>query len=211
MTPSTRDNSVHIPNRNGPVAGILLAAGASTRMGSNKLLFELGGQSVLRGAAQRAVVAGLAPVNVVLGHQAEPARQELDGLDCRVVLNRDYELGITASLTAGLAALAPEVSAVVVMLADMPLVTASMISELIARYRATTAPLVVSSYDGVHAPPILYDRGLFAELRSMTGDSGCGRQVVKRHRSEAEELRWPSAALADIDVPADYARMRLQD
>lgn len=194
--------------RTAPVAGILLAAGTSSRMGSNKLLSELHGQSVLRGAALRAVAAGLAPLHVVLGHQAEEARTELDDIDCRVVLNREFEHGITTSLIAGLSALAPDVPAAVVLLADMPLVTAGMIADLVARYRVTGAPLVVSDYDGVHAPPMLYDRSLFAELRSMTGESGCGRQVVKRHRSEAEVLQWPSAALADIDVPADLARMR---
>jgi len=175
-------------------------------MGSNKLVLALAGESVLRGAAQRAVAAGLIPLHVVLGHEAE--RHELDGIDCRVVLNRDYEQGITTSLVAALTALAPDVSAAVVMLADMPLVTASMLAALVARYRATTVPLVISDYDGVSAPPMLYDRSLFAELRSMTGDSGCGRQVVTRHRSEAEVLHWPSAALADIDVPEDYARMQ---
>ena len=83
-----------------------------------------------------------------------------------------------------------------------------MIASLVARYRAAPAPLVISDYEGVNAPPVLYDRSLFGELRSLTGDSGCGRQVVARHRSEAEVLQWPASALADIDDPEDFARMR---
>jgi molybdenum cofactor cytidylyltransferase len=190
-----------------PVAGILLAAGTSSRMGCNKLLFELAGESVLRGAAQRALAGGLKPLLVVLGHQCERASQELDGLGCQVVINPDYDQGITSSLKAGVAALPPGTAAAAVMLADMPLVSAEMIAGLVARYRATGAPLVVSDYEGVHAPPMLYDRALFAELLAMTG-GGCGRQVVKRHRAEAQVLSWPAAALADLDVPEDYARMR---
>jgi molybdenum cofactor cytidylyltransferase len=193
--------------RVGPVAGILLAAGTSSRMGCNKLLFELGGESVLRGAARRALAGGLDPLLVVLGHQCERASQELDGLGCRVVINPDYDQGIISSLKAGVAALPPGPAAAAVMLADMPLVSAAMISDLVARYRATGAPLVVSDYEGVHAPPMLYDRALFGELLAMTG-GGCGRQVVKRHRAEAQVLSWPAAALADLDVPEDYARMR---
>jgi molybdenum cofactor cytidylyltransferase len=193
--------------RSGPVAGLLLAAGTSSRMGANKLLFEVGGRSLLRSAALRAVEAGLAPLYVVLSHEAGQARRELDDIGCEIVLNRDYELGITASLTTGVSALASHVPAVVVMLADMPCVDAPMIASLVARYRSTPAPLVISDYEGVNAPPVLYDRSLFAELRSLTGDSGCGRQVVARHRSEAEVLRWPAAALADIDVPEDFARV----
>ena len=194
-------------DRSGPVAGILLAAGTSSRMGRNKMLFELEGESVLRGAARRALAGGLSPLLVVLGHQAERAEQELAGLPCRVVINAQYEQGINSSLKTGVAALPAEAAAAMVMLADMPFVTPEMIAALIARYRATEAPLVISDYEGVNAPPMLYDRSLFDELLAMTGE-GCGRQVVKRHRNEAEVLPWPAAALADIDVPEDYARVR---
>jgi molybdenum cofactor cytidylyltransferase len=96
-----------------------------------------------------------------------------------------------------------------VMLADMPFVTPGMIAGLIGRYRATEAPLVISDYEGVNAPPMLYDRCLFGELLEMTGE-GCGRQVVRRHRDEAEVLSWPAAALADLDVPEDYERIRTE-
>ncbi len=192
--------------RSGPVAGILLAAGTSSRMGSNKLLFELDGESVLRGAARRALAGGLSPLLVVLGHQAERNRQELDGLPCQVVLNPLFEQGINSSLKAGVAALPAGVAGAMVMLADMPFVTAEMIAEMIARFRSTTAPLVISDYEGVNAPPMLYDRTLFEELQAMTGE-GCGRQVVKRHRHEAEVLPWPASALADLDVPEDYERV----
>lgn len=198
-----------LSERTGAVAGVLLAAGLSSRMGSNKMLFELEGESVLRGAARRALAGGLAPLVVVLGHQAETARRELDGLPCQVVINPDYELGINTSLKTGIAAVAdlPEKpQAALVMLADMPFVTAEMIAALIARYRSSTAPLVISDYEGVNAPPMLYDRSLFQELGEMKGE-GCGRQVVKRHRSEAEVLPWPVTALADIDVPDDYLRV----
>ena len=194
-------------DRSGPAAGILLAAGTSSRMGSNKLLFDLEGESVLRRAARRALAGGLSPLVVVLGHEADRAVRELDGLSCLTVVNSRYEQGITSSLQTGLSALPPGSGAAVVMLADMPYVTAEMIAGLVARYRGSEAPLVVSDYEGVHAPPMLYDRALFGELQEMAEGSGCGRQVVKRHRHEAEVLHWPATALADLDVPADYERM----
>jgi molybdenum cofactor cytidylyltransferase len=196
-------------DRTGPVAGILLAAGTSSRMGSNKLLFELEGEGVLRRAARQALAGGLSPLLVVLGHEAERARPELEGLACQVVINPDYEKGINSSLKAGVAALPAEAYAAMVMLADMPFVTPEMIAALIARYRASEAPLVISDYEGVNAPPMLYDRSLFGELLVMTGE-GCGRQVVKRHREEAEVLSWPAAALSDLDVPEDYERIRTE-
>ncbi|HEY7216628.1 MAG TPA: nucleotidyltransferase family protein [Thermoanaerobaculia bacterium] len=192
--------------RSGPIAGILLAAGTSSRMGSNKLLFQVQGESLLRRVARRALAGGLHPLLVVLGHEAARTARELDGLACQTVVNPGYEQGITSSLQAGLSALPAAARATVVMLADMPFVTSEMIAGLVARYRASEAPLVISDYAGVHAPPMLYDRALFGELQAMAEGSGCGRQVVKAHRHEAGVLSWPAAALADLDVPEDYAR-----
>jgi molybdenum cofactor cytidylyltransferase len=193
-------------DRSGAVAGILLAAGTSSRMGSNKLLFELEGDSILRGAARRALAAGVSPLLVVLGHEAEKAKQELADLPCQVVINPDYEQGINSSLKAGVSAVPAEVQAALVMLADMPFVTPEMLAGLIARFRSSDAPLVISDYEGVNAPPMLYDRSLFGELLVMMGE-GCGRQVVKRHRNEAEVLSWPASALTDLDVPDDYMKV----
>lgn len=189
------------------IAGIQLAAGTSSRMGSNKLLLTVDGESLVRRAARRALAGGLAPLMVVLGHQAGRVAEELRGLPCETVLNPDFASGITSSLAAGVAALPATARAAVVLLSDMPHVTAEMIATLVGRYRASAAPLVVSDYAGVDAPPMLYDRALFAELAAMAGGS-CGKQVVKRHRGEAEVVHWPAVALADLDLPADYARLQ---
>lgn len=191
------------------VAGVLLAGGPSSRMGKNKLLLEIDGETLVRGAVERAIAAGLDPVIVVLGHEAERIEEELVGLGpaCRTVVNANYARGINTSLRTGIAALPATIDAVVVMLADMPFVTSEMIASLVSRYRTSgRPPLVISDYDGVNAPPMLYDRALFPELQTMEGE-GCGRVVVRRHRSEAEVLLWPTTALADLDVPADYERL----
>jgi molybdenum cofactor cytidylyltransferase len=189
------------------VAGVVLAAGASTRMGRNKLLLKLEGMTLVRRAAVRAVEAGLTPVIVVLGHDAVQTRAELDGLSVIVEVSGGYQEGTAASLRTGIGALAPHVGAVVVMLADMPLVTPEMLATLVERYRKGTAPLVVSNYDGVAAPPVLYDRCLFSELLASTGDRA-GREIVHRHRAAAEIVHWPASALRDLDLPADYEQLR---
>src|ERR1700709_1073488 len=89
---STNGRRPYIPgHREGPVAGILLAAGTSSRMGSNKMLFELEGESVLRRAARQALAAGLSPLVVVLGHEADKAKREIEGLPCQWTLNPLYE------------------------------------------------------------------------------------------------------------------------
>ncbi len=193
--------------RSGAVAGIVLAAGSSIRMGQNKLFFTLDGETLLRRVVRRALGAGLDPVVVVVGHEADRARAELSGLPCTAVENADYALGINRSLRTGISHVPETARAAVVMLADMPFVTSHMLGELVGRYRESTAPLVISAYGDVNAPPMLYDRALFPELRQMTGE-GCGRQVVRRHRHEAVAVSWPEARLQDIDVPEDYERIR---
>ena len=195
--------------RGGAVAGVVLAAGSSTRMGRNKLFFDLGGETLLRRVVRRAIDAGLDPVIVVVGHEAERARAELLGLPCTPVDNPDHALGINRSLRTGISRVPETARAAVVMLADMPFVTSRMVAGLVARYRDSAAPLVISAYGDVNAPPMLYDRALFPDLRQMQGE-GCGRQVVRRHRDEAVALSWPEAALQDIDVPEDYERIKAE-
>jgi molybdenum cofactor cytidylyltransferase len=172
-------------------------------MGRNKLLLPLGGTTVLRRAIGTAVEAGLSPIHVVLGHESERIREEISGLPCTPVLNQDYALGMNTSVRTGFRALTDEAAAGIVLLGDMPFVLPAMIEEMVARFRKGSVSLVVSTYEGVVAPPILYGRSLFPELRALAGD-GCGRQVVKRHRAEAVEVGWPASALADLDVPADF-------
>jgi molybdenum cofactor cytidylyltransferase len=176
-------------------------------MGQNKLLLRVDGEALVARAARRAAAAGLDPVLVVLGHEADRVGQELDGVVCRRVLNPDHGTGQASSFRAGVGAVPAEAPAAVVLLADMPHVTVEMIAALVARYRQTGAALVVSEYGGVHAPPTLYDRSLFDEIRGMSGD-GCGRQVVRRHRGEAEVVPWPAERLADLDEPKDLEQLR---
>jgi len=185
------------------IAGILLGAGMSSRMGQNKMLLAVAGESVLRGGARRALAGGVSPLIVVLGAEADRAAAELEGLPCTIVQNRQYASGMTSSIHAGLAALPAATDAAIILLADMPLVTADMIREMMQRYHETGAPLVISRYGGVIAPPTLFDRSLFIELLSSDG----GRQVVQRHQVAAQVLDWPAATLVDLDTPEDYARL----
>jgi CTP:molybdopterin cytidylyltransferase MocA len=82
-----------------------------------------------------------------------------------------------------------------------------MIANLVGRYAGSRAPLVVSDYGGVQAPPTLYDRSLFGELSEAEGE-GCGKRVAARHSAEAAAVAFPAEALADLDSPEDYERVR---
>ncbi|HEX4575633.1 MAG TPA: nucleotidyltransferase family protein [Gemmatimonadales bacterium] len=185
-------------------AGVILAAGASRRMGRNKMLLELEGEPLVRRAARRALAAGLAPVVIVLGHDADRARAALLDLPLEFALNPAFTGPTSASLHQGLDRLGPEVGAVVVTLGDMVLVTADMLVDLVTAARTSAAPLVVSRYGEVTAPPLLFRRALFGELRAWTGE-GCGKAVVQAHRHEAAYVERSPELLADVDTPDDFA------
>ena len=186
------------------VAGVILAAGASSRMRKNKMLLELEGESLVRRAVRRALSAGLSPVVVVIGHEPERMRVELQDLPVVLAVNPDFTGPTSGSLHRGLNALGEDVGAAVVMLGDMVRVTQETLTMLVAAARGTDAPLVVSRYGDVTAPPLLFRRALFPELLAWTGE-GCGKTVVKAHSHEAMYVDRPVALLADVDTPEDFA------
>lgn len=187
------------------MAGLILAAGSSARLGTDKRLVELGGEPLLRRAARRALAAGLSPVIAVLGPEGDPAAEALDGLPLVRVSNPRPAEGMPSSLRAGLAAVPDDCAGVVVLLPDMPLVTVSMLSELVSRFGAGRAPLVITLYGTTPAPPTLYARALFPALAAAAEG---GREVVRAHRHEAVVVRQPAELLVDVDLPEDLERLR---
>ena len=191
--------------RAGRIAGVVLAAGTSSRLGANKLLLRLDAEPLVRRAARQAVEAGLSPVIVVLGHEAERVASALGGLAVETVMNPAYRAGRHGSMQTGIEHVPGDCAAAVVLLGDMPLVTAAMIAGLAERFRRSAEPLVLSLYGEVQAPPTLYARSLFPAI--ARAGAGGGREIVLAHRSEAAEIRWPVALLADVDRPEDAARL----
>lgn len=188
------------------VAAVILAAGASNRMGRNKMLLDVDGVPMVRRAALVAIEAGASPVVVVVGNDEQQVRDALSGLDCTFALNPDFTGPTSTSLHAGLRALDERVDATIVMLADMVRISSDMLRALITSIETSDAPLAVSRYGDVLAPPLLFRRSLWPELLAWHGE-GCGKAVVKVHQHEAVMHDWPTDALRDIDTPDDYREL----
>jgi molybdenum cofactor cytidylyltransferase len=185
----------------------MLAAGQSRRMGQNKLLLTLAGESLVRRACGQALLAGLEPLIVVLGHEAARVERELAALACLCVRAARVDGAMSESLHCGLDRLPQDAACVVVMLADMVQVTEPMLRALVEAAQESDAPIVCSRYGATPAPPVLFRRALFPELLAASGE-GCGRAVIERHRDEIRWMDWPITALADVDTPEDFARLR---
>jgi molybdenum cofactor cytidylyltransferase len=184
-------------------AAIVLAAGASRRMGTNKLLLDIEGEPLVRRAVGRALDAGLSPVVVVLGHEPERVRAALSDFPCTFASSTDPTGPTSDSLHRGIDALPEEVEAAVVVLADMVEVTAEMLRTIAEG--PESALVVASRYGGVVAPPVRFRRGLFPEVLAFSGD-GCVRTIARRHHADTIVVEWPEGALADVDTPEDWAR-----
>jgi molybdenum cofactor cytidylyltransferase len=187
-------------------AAVILAAGASSRMGRNKMLLDVHGVPMVRRAAMVAIDAGVSPVVVVVGNDAAQVEEALAGLPCTFASNPHFTGPTSTSLHAGLRALGDDVDAAFVMLADMVRVTTPMLQALVTSLHASDAPLAVSRYADVLAPPLLFRRALWPELLAWHGE-GCGKAVVKAHQHEAVLHDWPESALRDVDTPEDYREL----
>jgi molybdenum cofactor cytidylyltransferase len=186
------------------IAAIVLAAGGSVRMGQPKQLLPIGGQPMVRRVVEAVCGAGLDQVVVVTGAYAAEVRQALAGLNLEMIFNESWSGGLSTSLRHGIKALRPEIGAVLIVLADQPALTPGLLEMLVARYRATGAPIVAPVHRGRRGNPVLFARTVFSELLAVEGDQG-GRAFLARHADRLEQVEVDDpAVLFDVDTLHDY-------
>lgn len=187
------------------VAGVLLAAGTSTRFGDrNKLLATVDGGPVVRHAAATLLASRVDSVTVVLGHEAGRVRAALDGLDVSIVENPDYREGQATSVRTGVAAVRDradvDVDAIVIALGDMPFVAPSSVDALVDAYLAGAGDALAAACDGERGNPVLFDARHFDALASVEGDVG-GRAILLREGRLVET--GDPGVRRDVNTPGD--------
>ncbi|MFE2916069.1 nucleotidyltransferase family protein [Kitasatospora indigofera] len=189
------------------VPALVLAAGGGRRLGGRpKALVRHRDRPLVEHAVGVVRAGGCGPVTVVLGAAREQVRAEARLPDCRLVDNPDWESGMGSSLRAGLAALDPGASAVLVMLVDTPGVTPAAVARLLAAHRAG-AELAAAGYQGRRGHPVLIGARHFAEAAAgATGDAGA-RALLAAHAAAVTLVECADVAVPDdLDTPADLAR-----
>jgi molybdenum cofactor cytidylyltransferase len=189
------------------VAGVLLAAGTSSRFGdANKLLAPLDGEPLVRHAARTLVEAGLDPLVAVVGHQHDQVAAALDGLGFTVVTNPLYDDGQATSVRRGVEALDGEaVDAVVFALGDMPAVDPESVRALVRVYRTGEWTTLAAAVEGVRGNPVLFDCRHFDALTDVSGDRG-GRRILEEGADSALVETGDDGVRHDVDTPADLER-----
>ena len=194
------------------VAAVVLAAGASTRLGSPKQLLHVAGRTMIEHVLDTVKATSVDEVIVVLGYSAQQISEHVPPW-CTIVLNEDWASGISSSIRAGLEALeghstrlgaSGKVEAALFVLVDQPYMQSQDIEVVLQAYYGGQKAIVIPTCRGRHGNPVLFDQSLFPALKRLRGDLG-GRQLLTRFQDQLLTVEMPSADLfLDIDTPADY-------
>src|SRR5262245_20161963 len=186
------------------ITAVVLAAGASTRMGTHKLLLPLGNESLVRRTVRQILAAGFDDRVVTVGPEHERVVATFQHLTVRYAINAQYERGMGSSFRVAVESM-PGSTAAMFALADQPLVASSDYHLLLDAYRTGAAGIISVRYGEITAPPHLFDRRYFPELARLEHGA---RPVLQRHQNDTHMLHFAPDLLLDIDTPADYERAK---
>ncbi len=189
------------------VAGLILAAGKSERMGRPKLMLDFHGKTFLEHVVDEASQSRLTEVKVVLGHNAEQVQSQFPNLKGKWIVNPEYERGQLSSIQCGLTFFKNySLDGVMLFLIDHPFISPMLINELINHFDESRNPIVIPSYGHRRGHPVIFSKSLFEELWNASLDRGAS-DVVRTHEKEIFYVEVDNpGVLVDIDTPEDYSR-----
>jgi molybdenum cofactor cytidylyltransferase len=188
------------------VSGLVLAAGTSTRLGRPKQLLPWRGTTLLEWVVRQAEDSPLREVLVVLGHEAEKIRQVVNVRRAKLVTAADFNTGCTASIRAGLDAIAAGADAAMLLLADQPGLQTKSVAGVISAWEKMQKPVVRVSYRGVLGHPMIFDKELFTELKALHDDKGVWK-LLDAHPDWVGEFELDQPFPGDINTWDDFARL----
>jgi molybdenum cofactor cytidylyltransferase len=187
---------------------IILAAGASTRLGRPKQLLKFRDKTLIEKIAETALKTNLNTV-VVLGANAEKIKTAIENLPVKIAINENWQSGMASSIVTGLEKsleIEPNLSAVILLLCDQPFITKATILRLVESREETNKTIIASEYKNMLGVPALFSREVFKELLNLEGDVGA-RFLIKKYESEnLAKISVPEAAF-DIDTEEDFERV----
>jgi molybdenum cofactor cytidylyltransferase len=194
------------------ISGIILAAGSSQRMGSPKSLLKIGEKTFLQHIVEVLRSARITDIVIVLGAEAEEIRKSLTWFDGKIVFNEDWSKGQLTSIIKGIDALdlnstePEEVNGAMICPVDHPLLTQSVLIDLLQGYWTSKKKIIVPTFNGQRGHPVIFNKELFDELRNAPFDVGA-RSVVRKHPEQVHEVALEEeGVLINIDTPENYEK-----
>ena len=199
------------------IAGVVLAAGLSRRMGaSNKLHLPVDGEPLLRRTVKTLQASKLGEIVVILGHESQSTHALLEGLAVRTAYNDAYLSGQMTSVHCGLSALKKDYSGVMIALGDQPALSVVEVNFLIDAYlNRNKGEVVIPTYQGARGNPIVISPQCRNDIVSGKRDLGC-RKFIEKNPELVEMVEMPGpGVIIDLDTPLDYNQycdsQRLED
>lgn len=190
------------------ISAIVLAAGKSERMDRCKQLVNFGDKYMVDQVISSVEKSKVGEIIVVLGHRAEDIRRKISRRDVKMVINEEYEGGMSTSLKAGLLEVSDRTDAVLVVLADQPLIEPETIDRLIDEYRKSESSIVAPIYKGVRGNPVILDISLRDEIMSIRGDIGA-RNILNDRRDEIRKVEVDTLSVVfDVNTKEDLEKVR---
>jgi molybdenum cofactor cytidylyltransferase len=187
---------------------VVLAAGESRRMGTQKLLLPFGERTVVEAVVAAALGSRADRVMAVLGADAGKVRRKLETSGVAFTVNEDYTRGMLSSVQAGFKALGKDAEAAVVMLGDQPFLPAKVVDAVVGAYRASGKGIVIPVFRGRRGHPVLVDMKYRVEVLGLDPADGL-RQLVRAHPGDVHEVEVDDAnILRDLDTPEDYRSVK---
>ncbi|MFH0725752.1 MAG: nucleotidyltransferase family protein [Pseudomonadota bacterium] len=186
---------------------MILAAGTASRIGTPKQLLMFRGKPLLEHVLDNARSTRLTPLIVVLGHEANKIRHRVDFESSHVVIARNYALGQSASLKAGLSRVPSQCDGALFLLGDQPLIPSAVMNRLVECFCRWNADIVIPTYGGTRGNPVLIGRALFPQLSTLTGDTGA-RALFRTYPERIVEIEVGHAGICfDVDTREDYKKL----
>ncbi len=186
------------------VSAILMAAGESKRMGKPKQLMPFGRSTILEQTVDNLLSSKITEIIVVVGYKAEEMIKTIASRPVKIAVNLMYQLGMSTSIVTGLNLINAKTQAVMLALADQPLVDSKTINQLIEEFFNHNKGIAVPAYQGTRGHPVIFSIKYKKELLGLTGDIG-GKQVINQHPGDILEVSVDSESInLDIDNINDY-------
>ena len=188
---------------------LILAAGSSSRLGEPKQLLLYDSKPLLQHAIDIALETEKGPVLTILGANAVVIKQQVSLADVHITINDNWQEGMGSTISFGvhrLCGLYPQLTAIVIIVCDQPLITSPLLNELIQTYQQKQKRIVACAYGNTLGTPVLFDRRFFTDLMQLKGHEGAKR-IIYQNQAEVTAIDFPGGNI-DIDTAADYERLK---